>query len=95
MPYPMLTIEAAFFSTPKALMSGGGRRSVGPPMSKFWRDLNHGMRTFNYLDDKGWLTSAFELPSTYLKVLEGHQMCPVPHGSLTMLMLISRLIPCR
>lgn len=39
MPYPTLTIDAAFFSTPNALMRGSGRRSEGPPMSKFCNDL--------------------------------------------------------
>lgn len=39
MPYPTFTIEAAFFSTPKALMRGSGRRSAAPPMSKFCSEL--------------------------------------------------------
>lgn len=38
-PYEALTIEAAFFSTPKALIKGGGNLSVGPPISKNCRDL--------------------------------------------------------
>src|SRR5882762_7506049 len=38
-PYSALTIEAAFFSTPKALIRGGGSRSVGPPISKFCIEL--------------------------------------------------------
>ena len=41
-PYPTLTTDAAFLSTPNALISGGGKRSVGPPMSKFCRDLHAG-----------------------------------------------------
>lgn len=39
MPYPTFTIDAAFLRTPKALMRGSGKRSDGPPMSKFWREL--------------------------------------------------------
>ena len=35
----VFTIDAAFFSTPKALIKGGGSLSVGPPMSKFIKDL--------------------------------------------------------
>lgn len=38
-PYPTFTIEAAFFSTPKALMRGSGKRSAAPPMSKFCSEL--------------------------------------------------------
>lgn len=34
-PYPIFTIEAAFFTTPKALINGGGSLSDGPPISKF------------------------------------------------------------
>lgn len=43
-PYVALTMADAFFSTPSALMSGGGNRSVGPPMSKFCRDLRRRVR---------------------------------------------------
>ena len=32
-------MHAAFFSTPKALISGWGSLSAGPPISKFCRDL--------------------------------------------------------
>jgi hypothetical protein len=39
-PYSTFTIEAAFFKMPKALIRGNGNRSVGPPMSKFCRDLD-------------------------------------------------------
>jgi len=38
-PYVMFTCAADFFKTPKAFMSGGGRRSVGPPISKFCSEL--------------------------------------------------------
>jgi hypothetical protein len=38
-PYPTFTIDAAFFNTPKAFITGGGNLSVGPPISKFCRDL--------------------------------------------------------
>ena len=35
----MFAMEAAFLRIPNALIRGGGRRSVGPPMSKFCNDL--------------------------------------------------------
>ena len=37
-------MDAAFFTIPKALIKGGGRRSVGPPISKFCKDLFRALR---------------------------------------------------
>ena len=62
-PYEILAIDAAFFKIPKALISGGGNRSVGPPMSKFCRDLIERQCTAATGEKRGH-TSGFGHPSS-------------------------------
>lgn len=76
MPYPTLTMDAAFLSTPKAWMRGGGSRSDGPPMSKFWSDLCNIWNGFRkHGTDYVGHTAVSELPSNGRKGPGGPRMC--------------------
>lgn len=82
-PYSVLTLAAAFLMMPKALMRGGGKRSVEPPISKFWRDLpiNHLSRLHLTSSPIPRLTSESEHPNSDRQELQGHQRCHVLHDT--------------
>ena len=81
-PYPTFTIEAAFFKIPKALIKGGGRRSVGPPISKFCKDLGRTTGSDKirpYYEELELHTVGFVLPNNDLRELAVPQMYPSPY----------------
>ena len=79
-PYSVLTLAAAFLMMPKALMRGGGRRSVGPPISKFWRDLPTDHLSRPHFASSP-LTSESEHPNSDRQEPEGHRRCHVLHDT--------------
>jgi hypothetical protein len=82
MPYSTFTMDAAFFKIPKALMRGKGRRSVGPPISKFWSDLKRTTGSNITLDAALKYTSESEHPNIYRLEHAVPRMCPVqPYNS--------------
>ena len=75
-------MDAAFFNTPKALISGGGRRSVGPPMSKFCNELHIIMSVCCKCMGSIGPTVGSARPSSGQRGPVVHQTCPSPREKI-------------